>query len=433
MAFRWLGLMLGGSVVLLALMALIDMSRPVRELLLLLTLGVILIATYLAIRVQRQARRAFRQVRTLQEQLQSLELALARSRRAQHTLLDGLPIPLMLCERDSTLRHANQTALEWFGFREVRGKSLLALTFCYDLYRFFLQGAQREAQLTCPLTLSFPHERHVVASIWPVIDEEGAKLFAVALLDRSELVRIEQVRRDFVANVSHEFRTPLASIRSLAETILEDPAMPAETRARFLTMIVQEVERMARIAEDLLTLSRAESLPPQRELVDLTPLIQQAIQEVQNEARAHGVQIETQLPERLTLLAQRDQMLQVVLNLLTNAIRYNKPNGQVWVRAFKRSTADLSTSSDRSEVILEVQDTGIGIPSEELPRIFERFYRVDKTRSRETGGTGLGLSIVKHIVEAHGGRVEVESEYRVGSTFRVILPAALSEQAQERA
>jgi two-component system phosphate regulon sensor histidine kinase PhoR len=402
-----------------------ELPRPWRELLLVLTLGAILVATYLVIGLKRQAQRALQRAHRLQEQVDSLEQALARQRHAQRVLLDGLPMPLMLCERDSTLRYANQTALEWFGYRQVQGKSLLALTLCYDLYRFFLQGVAHEAQFDAPLTLSFPHERHVIATMWPVIDEDGSELFALALLDRSELVRIEQVRRDFVANVSHEFRTPLASIRSLAETILEDAQMPPETRARFLTMIVQEVERMTRIAEDLLTLSRAESLPPQRELVDLTPLIQQVVQQVQGEAQAHGVQIDTELSQRLPLLAQRDQMVQVVLNLLTNAIRYNKPNGRVWVRAFQRSLPD---SPHRAEVVIEVQDTGIGIPSEELPRIFERFYRVDKTRSRDTGGTGLGLSIVKHIVEAHGGRVEAESEYRVGSTFRVILPTSHTEE-----
>ncbi|GBC91915.1 Alkaline phosphatase synthesis sensor protein PhoR [bacterium HR15] len=421
--------MLGASAVLLAAVALVEVPPPGRELLIVLALGAVLTATYFAIQAQRRWRQALQQAHTFQAQAQALEHALARKRYAQNLLLDGLPIPLILCERDSTLRYANQTALEWFGFREVRGKSLLALTLCYDLYRFFQQGVRRAAQLTCPLTLNFPHERHVMASVWPIMDENGTELFALILLDRTELVRIEQVRRDFVANVSHEFRTPLASIRSLAETIQEDPTMPAETRTRFLTMIVQEVERMARIAEDLLTLSHAESLPPRRELVDLVPLVLQAVQQVQAEAQAHGVQIEAELPERLTLLAQRDQMVQVVLNLLTNAIRYNQPNGHVWVRAFQRAasamsdSADQSVASDRSEVVLEVQDTGIGIPSEDLPRIFERFYRVDKTRSRETGGTGLGLSIVKHIVEAHGGRVEVESEYRVGSTFRVILPA----------
>ncbi len=416
---RWLGWVLMGCAALVALTLWVPAGSPLRVWLSWVLIAALAFAGYLVHRAQRGLQKASRQEQELQEQLSELRRSLMQSRQTRRTLLDGLPIPLMLCERDSTLRFANHAALEWFGFREVRGKSLLALTFSYDLYLLFRQAVRRESQLTAELTLSFPQERHVIASLWPLIDEDDTELFAVALLDRSEVVRIEQVRRDFVANVSHEFRTPLASIRSLAETILEDASMPAEVRARFLSMIVQEVERMARIAEDLLVLSRAESLPPQRERIDLVPLIRQAVQQVAGEARTHGVQIETELPEHLHLMAQRDQMVQVVLNLLTNAIRYNKPNGRVWVRAFVRPRPD---APDRTEAVLEVQDTGIGIMSEDLPRIFERFYRVDKTRSRETGGTGLGLSIVKHIVESHGGHVEVQSEYRLGSTFRVILP-----------
>jgi len=423
-AFCGLSWVLIGCAVLVALMAFGRVALPLREGLAWLALLGIGAALLLAYRAQRELQQASQQEQELKARIENLERALVRWQQVQRALLDGLPMPLILCEQDATLRYANHTALEWFGFRDVRGKSLLALTLCYDLYRFFREGVRQEAQFTRLITLSFPQERHVLASMWPVLDEAGTELFAVVLLDQSELVRIEQVRRDFVANVSHEFRTPLASIRSLAETILEDPQMPAETMQRFLTTIVQEVERMTRIAEDLLVLSHAESLPPQREPVDLVPLIQQVVQQLQSEAQRQNIQIETELPDQLILPAQRDQMVQVLLNLLTNAIRYNKPNGHVWVRAFRKTLSDHPDSSEMSDaVLIEVQDTGIGIMSEHLPRIFERFYRVDKARSRETGGTGLGLSIVKHIVEAHGGRVEVESEYRVGSTFRVILPA----------
>jgi two-component system phosphate regulon sensor histidine kinase PhoR len=223
-----------------------------------------------------------------------------------------------------------------------------------------------------------------------------------------------------VANVSHEFRTPLASIRSLAETLHDDPHMPAETRQRFLNLIIQEADRLARIADDLLTLTRAESMQPVREVFELAPVIQQAIQEMESEARRAQVSVSAALEPNLRLFANRDQILQVALNLLSNAIRYNKPQGSVSVRVYREG----------DHAVLEVADTGIGIPSEALPRIFERFYRVDKTRSRETGGTGLGLAIVKHIVEAHGGHVEVESEYRVGSVFRVRLPLHATEPSE---
>ncbi len=423
-AFCGLSWVLIGCAGLVALIAFGRVASPLREWLAWLALMGIGAALFLAYRVQRGLQQASQQAQELEEHIEGLERVLTQWWQVQRVLLDGLPVPLMLCERDGTLRSANHTALEWFGFRDVRGKSLLAVTLCYNLYRFFREGTRWEAQFTRPITLSFPQERHVLASMWTVLDEVGTELFALTLLDQSELVRIEQVRRDFVANVSHEFRTPLASIRSLAETILEDPHMPTETKHRFLTTIVEEVERMTRIAEDLLVISHAESLPPQREPVDLVPLIQQVVQQLQSEAQRQNIQIETELPDQLILPAQRDQMVQVLLNLLTNAIRYNKPNGHVWVRAFRKSLPAQSDPSQMSDaVLIEVQDTGIGIMSEHLPRIFERFYRVDKARSRETGGTGLGLSIVKHIVEAHGGRVEVESEYRVGSTFRVILPA----------
>ncbi|MFN7161631.1 MAG: sensor histidine kinase, partial [Fimbriimonadales bacterium] len=303
-------------------------------------------------------------------------------------------------------------ALEWFGFRYMTGKSLLALTFSYDLYLLMLKAARRQSVVSGEIAFSFPKERQAEATIWYLGEADSRHLFAIALIDKSELVRLEQVRRDFVANVSHEFRTPLASIRSLAETIHDDPEMPHATRQRFLNLIVQEADRLTRIADDLLSLTRAESMTPVKEVFELAPLIQQAVQEMESEAQRYQVQLHAEPTPELKLLANRDQILQVLLNLLSNAIRYNKPHGSVTVRAYAHDT----------HAVIEVADTGIGIPSEALPRIFERFYRVDKARSREEGGTGLGLAIVKHIVEAHDGTVEVESEYRVGSTFRVKLP-----------
>lgn len=418
MSSRGLPLSLLVSAGLLLLTALPNLPSAWREALLAVALGGILLAIYFARRLILRLQAMRHQLRELNEQLESLNVELAAQQRRRLALIDGVPIPLLICDEDAMLRYANRVALEWFGFRYMTGKSLLALTFCYDLYLLMLKAARRMSTVTGEVTLSFPKERHADVTIWYLGEADSHQLFAIALLDKTELLRLEQVRRDFVANVSHEFRTPLASIRSLAETIHDDPAMPLETRQRFLNLIVQEADRLTRIADDLLTLARAESTPPEKEVFDLEPLIQQAMQEMAVEAQRHQVHMRAEL-QPLKLFANRDQILQVVLNLLSNAIRYNKPDGRVVVRTYLQD----------NQVVIEVEDTGVGIPSEALPRIFERFYRVDKTRSRTSGGTGLGLAIVKHIVEAHGGTVEVESEYRVGSTFRVRLPATLGGEA----
>ncbi|MFN4032926.1 MAG: sensor histidine kinase [Fimbriimonadales bacterium] len=415
MSFRWLPASLMISAGLLLLTALPNLPNAWREAITAMALGTIWLALYFARRVYLRYTTLREHAAQLSEQIETLNLELTRQQRRRLALIEQLPIPLLICDEDAMLRHANRVALEWFGFRYMTGKSLLALTFSYDLYLLMLKAARRQSVVSGEIAFSFPKERQAEATIWYLGEADLRHLFAIALIDKSELVRLEQVRRDFVANVSHEFRTPLASIRSLAETIHDDPEMPHATRQRFLNLIVQEADRLTRIADDLLSLARAESMTPVKEVFDLAPLIQQAVQEMESEAQRHQVQLHTEPLPELKLLANRDQILQVLLNLLSNAIRYNKPHGSVTVRAYAHD----------AHAVIEVADTGVGIPSEALPRIFERFYRVDKARSREEGGTGLGLAIVKHIVEAHGGTVEVESEYRVGSTFRVQLPLFL--------
>lgn len=380
------------------------------------TVGIVglLVLNYLVwYRLRNQQQRLLTHLQSLQSDYEELLARQMQLERHCHALLDGMQIPIIICRQDSSVLYVNGAALSWFDFRNVSGKSLLALSFAYDLYILFQTCVRRRARLDAEVHLTFPIDRHVIASMWhlPAPDKEE-DVIAIALLDRTEVARMEQVRRDFVANVSHEFRTPLASVRALAETLMDDEQMDPATRERFLSMIVHETERLARIADDLLVLTRAESRTPEVESVDLTLLTLRVIEQLHPEAEAAGITIHSELPPKLIVQTNYDQMVQVVLNLLSNAIRYNRPEGHVYVRG----------KSQNGQVVLEVEDTGIGILSEDLPRIFERFYRVDKARSRETGGTGLGLSIVRHIVEAHRGKVEVESEYRQGSTFRVYLP-----------
>jgi two-component system phosphate regulon sensor histidine kinase PhoR len=228
--------------------------------------------------------------------------------------------------------------------------------------------------------------------------------------EHAELEKLERVRKDFVINVSHELRTPLASIQGYTETLLDGAIHDPEHNLRFLSIIRHNAERLARLTEDLLTLSRIEQKRQKFEFeVHLVNgLLQDALDLVRPMAdkRQIGLELEP-APEEVTAWCDREAVSQILSNLLDNAIKYTAPGGKITVGA---------QTKDRSVEIF-VRDTGIGIPAEDLPRLFERFYRVDKARSRELGGTGLGLSIVKHLVAAHHGITRVESRLNEGTTF----------------
>jgi two-component system phosphate regulon sensor histidine kinase PhoR len=239
----------------------------------------------------------------------------------------------------------------------------------------------------------------------------------VVFVDVTELRRLETIRRDFVANVSHELRTPIAAVRSAAETVRGPAAGDPEATAHFLEMIDRNAERLQRLVEDLLDLSRIESrefkLSP--EPVPLPPVVERVLQLARDRAVVRWVTLVTEVPADLPpVRADRRALEQVLTNLVDNATKYCTEGAKVFVRATR----------DGALLRVAVVDTGPGIEERHLPRLFERFYRVDPGRSRELGGTGLGLSIVKHLVEAMGGVVSVESAVGEGSTFTVSLPAA---------
>ncbi len=233
--------------------------------------------------------------------------------------------------------------------------------------------------------------------------------------EHEALERVERVRKDFVINVSHELRTPLASIQGYTETLIDGALSDPAHNMRFLTIIRHNAERLARITEDLLTLSRIEQ---KRQKFEFEPnlvngLLKDALELMAPIAEKRDIRLDVALaPPDAEAWCDREAVSQILSNLLDNAIKYTPPSGRITVGA----------QSQGGWMELYVQDTGIGIPPEELPRLFERFYRVDKARSRELGGTGLGLSIVKHLVAAHGGSIRVESRINQGSTFFFTLP-----------
>jgi len=255
---------------------------------------------------------------------------------------------------------------------------------------------------------------HIEASV-TACDRENEACAVLVFHDVTELRRLENIRKDFVANVSHELRTPLAGIIGYSDTLLDGALDDTENRRKFVEIIRANAVRLGSIAADLLVLSELESGADQEtEPVSLRAVLEDGLLTVEAEARERGVRLIREEMQDLQVAGSRLRLEQAFLNLLANAIKFNRPDGEVRVSV---------TLTNDSRVAVMVADTGVGIPSQDLPRIFERFYRVDKARSRQVGGTGLGLSIVRHVIERMNGTVTVESQVGKGTTFQVLLPS----------
>ena len=228
------------------------------------------------------------------------------------------------------------------------------------------------------------------------------------------LKQTESSRQQFVADASHELKTPLASMKLLADSILQTPDMPQELIREFISDIGDETDRLSHMTETLLRLSKAEALGRQNTVIELAVVIRRAVRMLLPLAAGAEVELRCVLDDGCRIMGNEDDLYQIVFNLLDNAVKYNNSGGQVIV----------SCSGQDDKVCITVKDSGAGIPQKDLPSIFERFYRVDKARSRETGGTGLGLSIVAHITERMNGEISVESEFGAGSEFTVFFPSA---------
>lgn len=332
---------------------------------------------------------------------------------------DLIETGIMVVDSRKTILDCNAAARKILGGREGNfvGHSVLGATLSYDmlsLLTLVMQTGEPQQQ-----EIQFGDSARKILQVralpFPMPGASNRpedRRYLVLLEDLTRLRQLETIRRDFVANVSHELRTPLASIRAMGETLQDGGIHDPNISARFLNLIVGEVERLTRLLEDLLTLSHAESSEPVKAAFALNNLLRDVIERFQLQAVPAQVTLTGLFPEELTVHGNRDQIEQVLINLIDNAIKYTGTGGTVTLRAWDTESA----------VCVEVKDTGIGILSTDLPRLYERFYRVDKARSRQSGGTGLGLSIVKHIVETHGGEVTVESEYGMGSRFGFKLP-----------
>jgi signal transduction histidine kinase len=357
-------------------------------------------------------RRALRSAREWRERALNAEttgleqrLQAQEERRVRDLSLATMDEGVLLIGRDASVAFANDAIDRHLGSIPASLDAVLPFAL-----RTAIQDSRTRREPTSVLVETGAPARWLHGTVTPAADDATL----VVVRDVTHQRRLDAVRRDFVANASHELKTPAATIQAVAETLGRAATEDPEAVARFASQLEREAVRLSRIVADLLDLSRLESGSALEDFVSLGAAAREEGQRLEETAEHAGVTLEIRTEdERPVRGSQRDLAL-LVRNLIDNAIRYSHEGGRVALRI----------DAEADEVILRVSDTGIGIPSRDLDRIFERFYRVDRARSRETGGTGLGLAIVKHVVENHGGEIEVESELGRGTTFRISFPAA---------
>jgi len=332
-------------------------------------------------------------------------------------ILFGMVEGVMVTDQGGRIILVNPAFQELFELKELpSGRTPLEL-----LRNRGIQDLVEEAALSPSalvekeISLSTARERTFLAHAIALLEGNALQGIVSVFHDITNLKRLENLRREFVANVSHELKTPLTSIKGYTETLLEGALEDASHAREFTQAIYEQSERLGSLIDDLLDLSRIESgrMELRIENFELKPFVQEVLRPMDPIVEKKRLKLENRIPGTLTVKADPPKVRQILMNLLDNAVKYTPEKGEIVVEA----------SPFSGGVQVKVQDTGIGIPEEDLSRLFERFYRVDKARSRELGGTGLGLAIVKHLVQAHGGKVWVESILGKGSTFYFTLPA----------
>ena len=334
------------------------------------------------------------------------------------TLIESMGSGLLMFGREGTVNLVNGVFENTFGFlkEELIGKTFKTIGLPSDIENLiedvFMTEQVHEQQVR---VVTDDHLYHMSVYGAPVIGHHGNWLGIVVVMhDITELIHLEEVRKDFVANVSHELRTPITSIKGFAETLLDGAMKEPAVSREFLGIIHKESERLHFLVDDLLELSGIErdGFSLQFELLNVKEIIDDALKVVSGKLEQKNMKLIVDVPDNLIIEADPARLIQVMVNLLSNAISYSKDETKVMITVNKTEEG----------TIIVVKDEGIGIERSELPRLFERFYRVDRARSRDSGGTGLGLAIVKHLIEAHGGRVEVDSTIGVGTIFKIHLP-----------
>jgi signal transduction histidine kinase len=344
-------------------------------------------------------------LRTAEDELRRRERSSAEERAVQDLILSSMQDGVLLIGPDGATAYANAALARHLGSRPANTTALFPLAL-----REAVDGAAHQRTTGSALLEVGSPSRWLRIQATPAGDD-GSVL--VVVRDVTEARRLDDIRRDFVANASHELKTPAASIQAAAETLRDAAEDDPAAVPRFAAQLEREAVRLSRIVADLLDLSRLESGSELGDRVHLDALAREEAQRFEEQAQRAEIRLMVIAPDPTPVRGSSRDLSLLVRNLVDNAIRYTHPGDEVRV--------EVGSGPDRSAV-LRVADTGAGIPQRDLPRVFERFYRVDRARSRETGGTGLGLAIVKHVTENHGGSVRVSSELGRGTTFEVHLP-----------
>ena len=347
------------------------------------------------------------------------QITLEKSRL--EAVLTSITEAILVTDQSGRILMGNGTFEKLFGVSDaMEGRMPIELVRHREVQDAIEQTLKTGQVVFLDLNRSDSRENHFDVQVAPILQDDQMAGSVTIFYDITELRRLERIRKDFVANVSHELRTPLTAIKGCAATLADGALDDKEAAQRFVQMINTHADRLHNLVEDILDLSRIESgaLPLETGVYPIQKMVDSVVGQIRPLAKEKNLAIEIKIKKNVQVQCDRKLIEQALLNLLVNAIKYTPEGGQIWIQArdFKH------VENMQTRIALEVKDTGMGIPLSDMNRIFERFYRVDKGRSRAMGGTGLGLSIVRHIMDAHGERVYVESEQGKGSTFGLTLP-----------
>jgi len=361
-----------------------------------------------------------RQQREFESLRQQHEQARARELAQQQALFNSMSEGVLVLDGEGRVRLVNQALERLFGITgDIRGRTVMEALRLHQVQELvnqtLVKGQVEDFELELP---GLDGNRSLQVNSAVVLGSDGRQQGLILVChDLTRLKQLENTRREFVANVSHELRTPLSMIKGYVETLIDGAKDKPEVAMKFLQTIEKHADRLTYLIEDLLTISRLESgqIVMNLQLAELHGVAEHVRTDLESRAAAKQVKLLNEVPAALAANADAERLQQVLFNLVDNAIKYGRAGGSVVIGARK---------TEKKQVELWVRDDGPGIPPEAQTRVFERFYRVDKARSRDAGGTGLGLAIVKHIVQSHGGEVWVESEPGQGATFFFTLPEA---------